>query len=258
MGLYDVFNSDVNNSPISNNNAFNQPVNTLNSVDLKKKVSLRKDIILDEVKKNNITATTARVVFVLDHSGSMRNMYKNGTVQDILERIFPMAMCFDDNGELEFYWFDTYFKELETVTKDNLDGYVQKIILSKKDDFGRTNYAPIINKITNKYGKEERMNIPTFVIFITDGANADKSAAKKAITEASHYNIFWKFVGIGNTEFDFLESLDNLSGRFIDNANFVNFNNISNVSDNILYAKLLTEYNDWITLCKSHGIPVGG
>lgn len=257
MGLFNIFNSNNKNSQMPVNNPYNPSVNTADAVDLKKKVSLRKDIILDEVKRNNITATTARVVFVLDHSGSMTNMYKNGTVQDVLERIFPMAMCFDDNAELEFYWFDSIFKELEPVTGDNLEGYVQKVILSKKEHFGGTCYAPIMNEILNRYGRKEPMNIPTFVIFITDGANSDKPAAKKVLTEASRYNIFWKFVGIGNTKFDFLENLDNLTGRFIDNANFINFSNISNISDNVLYAQLLTEYNDWIALCRSHGIPVG-
>ena len=101
------------------------------------------------------------------------------------------------------------------------------------------------------------MNIPTFVVFITDGANSDKADAKKALINASNYNIFWKFVGIGKAKFDFLEKLDNLKGRLIDNANFVNFNNIGVISDNELYAQLLTEYNDWLALCRSHGIPVG-
>ena len=257
MGLFNIFNSNNKNSQMPNNNFSNQTVSTSSGVDLKKKVSLRKEIILDEVKRSNITATTARVVFVLDHSGSMMTMYKNGTVQDVLERIFPMAMCFDDNGELEFYWFDNLYKELEPVTCDNLEGYVQRVIMSRKDHFGGTCYAPIMNEILNRYGKRDKMNIPTFVIFITDGANSDKPAAKRVITEASRYNIFWKFVGIGNTRFDFLENLDNLTGRFIDNANFVNFSNISTISDNMLYAQLLTEYNDWIALCKSHGIPVG-
>lgn len=253
MGLFDKFNS---NSKTSANPPYNN-ANSTNTVDLQKKVSLRKEIILDEVKRKNITAAVARVVFVLDHSGSMIPLYKDGSVQDLLERIFPMAMCFDDNGELEFYWFDNSFRELTPVTIGNLGGYVQRVIMSRNDHFGGTSYAPIINEITKRYALKNPMNIPTFVVFITDGANSDKADAKKALINASKYNIFWKFVGIGKSKFDFLENLDNLKGRFIDNANFVNFNNIGSVSDNELYAQLLTEYNDWLALCRSHGIPVG-
>ena len=224
--------------------------------ELNKKLSLRKDILLDEVKKSNVSASVARVVFVLDHSGSMRTMYKDGTVQNILERIFPVAMLFDDNAALEFYWFDKVFKELEPVTYDNLDGYVQNVILSQKDHFGETCYAPVMNEIINRYAKTDKSKIPTFVIFITDGANSDKTNSKAAITEASQYNIFWKYIGIGKETFPFLEKLDTLKGRTVDNANFVSVNDLEQINDNQLYSLILEEYNDWLTACRGAGISV--
>lgn len=250
MGILDVYKQKYE----KRENAAKPAVSLTKNQELNKKISLRKEIFLDEVKKSNISADTARVVFVLDHSGSMRTMYKDGTVQDVLERIFPIAMCFDDNAEMEFYWFDSIFKELEPVNYSTIDGYVNKVILSKKDHFGGTCYAPIMNEILNRYAKKEPMNIPTFVIFITDGNNSDKAAAKAVLTEASRYNIFWKFVGIGDEKFDFLNRLDNLKGRYIDNANFINISNLSSISDNELYSQLLTEYNDWLELCRSHNI----
>ncbi len=225
--------------------------------ELNKKLTLRKDIIDQKATKSAVNGSIARVVFVLDHSGSMRTMYKDGTVQELLERIFPMAMYFDDNSELDFYWFDTVYKELESVTPENLEGYVEKIILSKKDHFGGTCYAPIMQEILNRFGKREALKIPTFVIFITDGANSDKRAAKDVLTEASNYNIFWKFIGIGKEQFEFLERLDTLRGRFIDNANFANVNDLTQISDNDLYTLLLEEYSDWLALCRQNGINVG-
>lgn len=249
MGILDVYHAKY----AKENSA---PVSLTKNENLNKKISLRKEIILDEVKKQNVSAQTARVVFVLDHSGSMTKMYKDGTVQDILERIFPMAMCFDDNAELEFYWFDKVFKELDPVSYSNLDGYVQEVILSKKEHFGTTYYAPVMDEIISRYAEKYPANIPTFVIFITDGANADIAASKKSLIRASKYNIFWKFVGIGKEKFDFLEKLDNLKGRFIDNANFISVNNLSEIDDQTLYRLLLTEYSDWIGLCRANGIPV--
>ncbi len=228
---------------------------TLNK-ELNNKISLRKEMVLDEVKRKKISATAARVVFVLDHSGSMRTMYNDGTVQNVLERIFPVAMCFDDNSELEFYWFDNIYKEFPAVTTYNLEGYVQNVILATKEHFGGTAYAPIIDHIVTRYGKTDRAAIPTFVIFITDGANSDRAAAKKAITEASHYNIFWKFIGIGNTKFDFLEKLDTFEGRYIDNANFININDLDRIDDRQLYSMLLDEYDEWLDRCRTHNITV--
>lgn len=222
--------------------------------ELNKKLTLRKDIIDEKAKSASINGSVARVVFALDHSGSMRTMYKDGTVQTLLERIFPMAMYFDDNSELDFYWFDSIYKEFEPVTPDNLDGYVSKIILSKKDHFGGTCYAPIMQEITKRYAHKQKSTVPTFVIFITDGANSDKAASKEILTKASKYNIFWKFIGIGGDKFDFLERLDNLKGRFIDNANFANVNDLNTLSDDQLYTLLLEEYSDWLGLCRQHGL----
>ncbi len=233
-----------------------QPANYVPNPELNRKISLRKEMVLDEVKKKKITAATARVVFVLDHSGSMRTMYKDGTVQNILERMFPMAMCFDDNSELEFYWFDNTFKELPVVTEYNLNDYVNDAILSQKDHFGGTEYAPIIQHIVDLYGKKDRANIPTFVIFITDGANSDRTASKKSIIEASHYNIFWKFIGIGKPQYDFLEKLDTFEGRYIDNANFICVNDLNEIDDRQLYSMLLDEYDEWLDRCRTHNIPV--
>lgn len=231
------------------------PENTISNTKLAQKISLRKELVIDEVKKQNISVNTARVVFVLDHSGSMRTMYKDGTVQDLLERIFPIAMHFDDNAEMEFYWFDSVYKELDPVNCKNIEGYVQNVILSKNDHFGGTNYAPIMTEILNRYVRREPSNIPTFVIFITDGNNADKKATKDVLTEASKYNIFWKYVGIGDEKFEFLAKLDELKGRFIDNANFINVSDLGAIDDKSLYKLLLDEYGDWLELCRNNGIP---
>lgn len=255
MGLFDKFVKSRNTYKFVEENP-TTTVNLTKNVELNKKISLRKEILLDEVKKQNISINTARVVFVLDHSGSMRTMYRDGTVQDVLERIFPIAMHFDDNAEMEFYWFDNLYKELEPVNYDTIDGYVEKVILSENEHFGGTCYAPVMNEIFSRYAKRDPMNIPTFVIFITDGNNSDKRATKDVLTEASRYNIFWKFVGIGSETFEFLEKLDNLKDRFIDNANYISINDIKSINDNVLYSKILEEYSDWLEACQKSGIKV--
>lgn len=237
MNLFERFKKDKLNTEKTSDNQ--------KSVSLEKAVSLRKDIILDETKKQGIKNTKARVVFTLDHSGSMNNEYNNGYIQMLLERIFPMAMCFDDNEELEFFLFDDKYKELKSVTMRNLKDYVRKRILTANIPYGGTNYAPIINAITDKYAHKNPSKIPTFVIFITDGDNFDTNEATNALINASKYNIFWKFIGIGYSSFTFLKELDNMPNRTVDNANFVSINDIHDIPDRELYEKLLTEYSDW-------------
>jgi len=219
---------------------------------LLKEIEERKSIVVEEKKKRNISMDTAKVVFVLDHSRSMSTLYTNGTVQRTLERIFPLAMQFDDNSEMEFYLFDTLFKELDTITTENIEDYTSEVIMKKRGVYGATNYAPIIEEITERYSKKEKSKIPTFVIFITDGNNADKRAAKEALVKASFFNIFWKFIGIGDEKFEFLEKLDNMSGRFIDNANFIAIKDLNLIKDNKLYSMLFEEFDEWLKLCKDN------
>ena len=49
---------------------------------------------------NELNGLRSRVALVLDYSGSMERLYKNGTVQSVIERIMPIASQFDDNAEL--------------------------------------------------------------------------------------------------------------------------------------------------------------
>ena len=91
--------------------------------------------------------------------------------------------------------------------------------------------------------------MPTYLIFITDGDNFDKSKTDKIIKLMSKFPIFIQFVGIGNEDFKYLQKLDNLSGRKVDNANFAKINDLYNserISDKTLYERLLAEYPQWL------------
>lgn len=66
-------------------------------------LNLRKQIVLDLKKERGLENQKASVVFVLDKSGSMDWLYKNGFVQRLTERILPVGLGFDDDGEVELY-----------------------------------------------------------------------------------------------------------------------------------------------------------
>ena len=190
---------------------------------------------------NNITS---RVALVLDYSGSMLSLYSNGTVQSIIERIMPIAMQFDDNGELDVWIFEDGFKRLNSVNRNNFYGMAESILNTYR--MGGTCYAPVMEDIQKKYIKEEPAQLPNYIIYITDGENSDKVAAKQTITKLSKDPIFFQFIGIGNSSFKFLEKLDDLEGRTVDNADFFAIQDINAMSDVDLYTKLFTEYPDWL------------
>ena len=219
----------------------------LSKEESQKQINLRK-VNLDKAiaTKASLSGQVSRVAVVMDFSGSMRKLFKEGEVQAVLERLLPIAMKFDDNGEMEFWLFDNEFRRLPNISLENFYGYVEREILANNWHMGGTNYAPVMNDVMHKYMDEDPDQLPDLILFITDGANADKTDAKKALVKASHCPIFWQFIGIGKNEFPFLEKLDEMDGRYVDNANFFAVNDIAEMSDDELYDKLLGEFPSWL------------
>lgn len=240
----------------SSTSSINSSKPTLEKEESLKKLTLRKESINKIcLKKKELTDLTARVAVVMDYSGSMDTLYRNGTVQSVLERLLPLALKFDDNGELETWIFESRFKRLKDININNYYDYIKNEDILKKYDMGGTNYAPVMRDVLNKYTKEDPSDtVPTLVLFLTDGDNFDKKQTEEVIKKASKHPIFWQFVGLGNSRYSFLESLDEMEGRYIDNANFFAVNNINKISDDELYSKLLNEYPSWIKEAREKNI----
>lgn len=220
----------------------------MNTIDLQKK-SVR--IVLE---KKKLTSVQARVGLVLDITGSMRTMYKNGTVQKVVERILAVASQFDDDGMLDVWVYDHEFSRLAPVTEKDFEGYVNREVLQNDDvhKFGRNDEPLVMQDVMEKYLLKEPSDLPTFVVFINDGGC--KKTIKPLIVSSSDKSIFWQFVGIGNGNFDFLKKLDEMDGRFVDNANFFQVENIENISDEELYDALLNELPEWLKEAKAKGV----
>mgnify|MGYP003443787170 FL=1 len=58
-------------------------------------------------------------------------------------------------------------------------------------------------------------------------------------------------MGIGPTgAFEFLEKLDDLRGRYLDNADFFSVKSPQELSDEQLFARLMNEYPKWLAQAK--------
>lgn len=226
----------------------NQAVSDVNKIDLmKNRVDLVKKISLE---KNISENQKSRVALVLDYSYSMDYLYDNGFVQELVERLLPLGIRFDDNEAIDVFLFHNEAYDLGEVTPSSFEGYVKKA--TKKYSMGGTKYAPVIKMITDKYVSEP--GDVAYVMFITDGDNSDKKESTKAIKKASKHGIFWQFIGIGTASFDYLEKLDNMDGRFIDNANFFQVKDLKSISDEQLYSDMMNEYPQYLVEAKQKGI----
>lgn len=218
------------------------------------KVSLikeREEKVTISLKKKTDEEIIAKVNLIIDVSGSMTGLFYNGTVQNIVERIYPIASKFDDNKELDMWLFSNNYKSLKAVTIDNFEGYVKKEIINKDLIGGGTSYSPVMQAVCDQ---NKKTLYPVYNIFITDGDNSDHYETERLIIEASRKPLFWQFIGIGYESFEFLKRLDGLSGRVVDNANFFQLNDIDKVSDEELYDRLLNEFPSWLKEIKAKNI----
>ena len=222
MGLLDVFKKKEETQ--------NQP-----TIDLTKK---KEEVHTICLSKQPLNGLKAQVGLVLDFSGSMSNLYYDGTVQKIIENALPLAMEFDDNGTMEVWIFHDGCHRLPDISLKNCAGYVKREILGKYN-MGGTNYAPVMKSVIKAY---KDCKLPSYVLFITDGDNDDQGMTISVIKEAAKLPIFWQFVGVGRARFTFLEKLDDLADRYVDNADFFE---VSNALD-ITYKQLLNEFPGWL------------
>lgn len=206
--------------------------------------SLERHIVNLRKKGVDLSTHKARVFVVLDISGSMSYLIHNGTVQNTLTRLLPLALKFDNNGELECYVFNNSYARLEPIALRNYDDYVKNIILPNYYPSGGTSYAPVLNATLEDY--DDDSELPAFGIFITDGENNDALATNDVIRKSSNSKIFYQFVGIGLESFKYLKKLDDLTGRKVDNTAFIKVKELEKLSDDELYEKLLEQYPQWL------------
>lgn len=215
-------------------------------IDLTKKVTVT-------LEKKNLQNVIAKVVVVLDRSGSMYRQYKEGDVQRAMNKLLPIALMFDDDGELDAWAFAQKSIHLSSINLDNINDY----LINEKDgwnrwDIGGVNNEPVVMEdIIDMY---ENSNEPVYIIFISDGGIYKKGPIKKLLIKSSSKPIFWQFVGIGGSDYGILEELDTMKKRVVDNANFFAIDNIDALSDEELYEKLLNEFPKWLKEAKDKNI----
>jgi hypothetical protein len=202
------------------------------------------------LEKRRLLDTGARVVLVLDASASMNAQYKKGRVQEVVERIVPLAVHFDDDGALDCWAFADIWKELTQITLDNVAGYIQRErVMNSLGTFN--DETGVIRTLIEIYRNSK---LPVYVIFISDGGVEFSGMLGRYLIDSSGLPIFWQFVGIGGSNYGILEALDTLPDRVVDNANFFALDDLHSISEAELYERLLGEFPDWLVAARRAGV----
>ncbi|GAB7533576.1 VWA domain-containing protein [Pseudomonas sp. 3A(2025)] len=208
------------------------------------------------LEKAKLTETRARVGLVLDASGSMNGQYSQGHVQEVVNRLLPMAVHFDDDGALDCWAFAARSAQLTPVTLSNFRDYIKTDHGGWRDwELGsRINNEPEVMRKVIDFYKRSDDRTPVYILFISDGGVSQNREIIKLMTEAAKLPIFWQFVGLGGRGYGILEKLDDMEGRVVDNCNFFALDRLDEISEEKLYDLLMEEFPDWLKAAKVAGI----
>jgi vWA found in TerF C terminus len=202
------------------------------------------------LEKAGLAGQRAAVYLLLDHSGSMQSFYRNGSVQRLAEQALGLSANLDDDGSVPVTYFHGVAEPPFTVEIGRHEGVIAAT--HPKIRWGTTNYAAAMKSVIAQH-RQAATSDPAFVIFQTDGAPNSRREAEKALREASSLPVFWAFVGFGN-RIAFLEKLDDLTGRKVDNASFFHARDPRTVTDAALYDGLTKEFASWLAASRAAGI----
>ncbi|MEV4125813.1 VWA domain-containing protein [Nocardia sp. NPDC049707] len=229
------------------------------SLEKREKLDLRKRQVAKVLLGKGVRSIRARVVLVIDKTGSMRHLYNSGTIQRVVERMIPVAVQLDVDGRLRPYLYAADYAELPDITVDRAEEWAAEYLhirgrhggIDYAEIGGSNNELPIMREIIASLTRHTE---PTLVLFFTDGGFRERAKITALMREASALPAFWQFIGLGHADYGLLHNLDTMAGRRVDNAGFFAVDDIDILTDTDLYDRLLDEFPDWLRAAKSAGI----
>lgn len=242
-------------------------------VDMRKRLSLRKEQVAVSLRKHGAAGVTARVILVLDASGSMSFLYSKGIVSDVVERMAAVAAQLDDDGEMQAWTFASNPARLPDLRLGELPEWLRlhvrvgEVGLFRRGrkkglkpgqvdmrDVGIQNEEQKVIAEVRAFVRNNPASAPTLVLFFSDGGVYRNKEIERELREAVEEPVFWQFVGLGKANYGVLERFDTLPGRRVDNVGFFAVDDIATVPDPELYDRLLSEFPLWITAARNAGI----
>ncbi|UFS96311.1 vWA domain-containing protein [Nocardia huaxiensis] len=222
-------------------------------------LDMRKREVAKVLLTKGADTVRARVVLVIDKTGSMQRLYQDKVVHRAVQRMIPVAIQLDEDGVLEPYLYARSFLRLPDVTVERVEQWCATHLHLTGTHAGLDHNAigqsnaeiPIMQEIISTLRPEAG---PTLVLFFTDGGFSEKQKIARLMGQAAALPAFWQFIGLGKAKFGVLRNLDELEGRLVDNAGFFAVDDIDELSDAELYTRLLGEFPSWVRAARAAGV----
>ena len=239
--------------------------------DMRERLSLRKEAVANVMFVKGIGDQRARVVLVLDASGSMYELYP-ATMRDSVERVVAVAAQLDDDGSLEAWRFASRSQQLPTLELGELPHWLDHCVqigeaeseapkrlrrrsrpaYPQLEKVGVRNEEHKVLRDIREYVRANPVPDPTFVLFFSDGGIYQDRKIEKHLIASQEEPIFWQFIGLGSEEdYGVLERFDTLPGRTIDNVGFFSIDDIEQLDDSELYDRILSEFPLWLRAARA-------
>lgn len=234
----------------------------------------------EAITELKLVENSAEVVLCMDVSEQMEDYLDSGKAQIITNRILAFATHMDIDSHIDLFLFAERAFFIGSMNMKNFDGYIEDA-MSKYNLGGHADYVNVINLIRTTYLKNAKREdkiasreTPVYVYFISNGETDEPEEIAREIASASYEPIFWQFMTMGTTQEDlqkgllgwllrpfvddysFLELIDDMKDRFIDNADFFNVNDPSAISDAEFYKLMMTEFPNWLKMAKEKGLVI--
>lgn len=208
------------------------------------------------LRKGGLEGSRMAVYLVVDRSLSMAGYFQNGAVQHLSDRVLALSTQLDDDGQVPLLMFDHRPLSMTLVQLTAYQGVVaaEHARLGGKNTMGRTRYATAMQYVIDHYQASDAAD-PALVVFQTDGIPDDAYETEELLRAASNHPMFWSFVGFGRHRVGFLDGLNRLRGRAVDNAAYVHLgSNPQALTDAELYDGITNELPGWLTAARQLGI----
>ncbi|WP_233575398.1 VWA domain-containing protein [Cellulomonas sp. PhB150] len=236
------------------------PVNLIKGAErlppeMRETLSLRKDLVTVSLRKRGASGLRARVIGVLDVSGSTAGMYRRGVFTRAVERIMPVAAAMDDDAEMQMFLMGARTVRVDDLQVGDLPQWLATYTAKRPGEAGGTNNEPAAIDEVLAFVATQSPDVPTLVLFFHDGGVTDNRRTEAAIRAAVPAPVFWQFIGLGRSSYGILARLDDLAGRAVDNTGFFALDDIDAVPDAELYDRLVHEFPDWVRAYYPAGHP---
>jgi hypothetical protein len=216
------------------------------------------------LRKRGVLGTRFAVISVIDRSGSMHGMYRDGTVQAITERALGWTLAVDDDGNVPVGLYGSSFEWGCDVNMASYRGVVTR------EGWAAGGSTDLTGALRAARDLARGATDPVYLFVVTDGAPDDERSATAEIVAMASEPIFVKFLLVGDSRpgREYAQMLDDLETergqrrcrswgippRLVDNVDTKHVPDPATLDDDEFAEVMTDEVDGWLAAAAAAGM----